>query len=180
MVANALSRREEESELVEESLAMISFPNSDWVMELKESHEHSPEVQEMFKKLQEDSSTLKGYQIQEGLLLKKRRIVVVPNSSFKSKGMKKDIKRLVRECDTYQKVKYKTTPPAWLLQPLLVPQQAWIDISMDFIEGLLVSQGQNGIDLHHNFAYHPQTDGQTEALNKYVEGYLRCYAEVKL
>lgn len=51
--------------------------------------------------------------------------------------MKQDIKQIVREkCDLCQWIKYETTLPVGLLQPLLIPQQAWIEISIDFIKDL--------------------------------------------
>lgn len=60
------------------------------------------------------------------------------------KGMK-NIKKMVCECSTCQFVKNETTHLAGLLQPLLIPQQVWTNISIDFIEGLPKSQGYDVI-----------------------------------
>ncbi|GJU14254.1 ty3-gypsy retrotransposon protein [Tanacetum coccineum] len=56
-------------------------------------------------------------------------------------GMKKDITKLVSECDVCQRNKYSTMKPGGLLQPLELPDKVWDDITTDFIDGLPRSQG---------------------------------------
>lgn len=53
--------------------------------------------------------------------------------------MRGDIRRFVEEWDDCQTIEHETLPPAGLLQPLPMLVLLWIDISMDFIEGLLLS-----------------------------------------
>lgn len=61
--------------------------------------------------------------------------------------MKRDIKRLVSECDICLVNKCETNPLAGLLQPIHILDQAWEEISIDFIEGLPLFQGANVISV---------------------------------
>jgi hypothetical protein len=54
--------------------------------------------------------------------------------------MKKEIATYVARCDTCYRVKALHMRPAGLLQPLLVPDWKWDDISMDFITSLPTTQ----------------------------------------
>ncbi|KAJ0482832.1 putative nucleotidyltransferase, Ribonuclease H [Helianthus annuus] len=161
-------------------------------------------------------------------------------SNFWWEGLKTSVKKHIRECQTCQRFKSDNMKPAGLLQPLPIPERVWEDISMDFIEGLPISNGfsvimvvvdrlskyAHFIPLRHPFtaatvarefvnsvvrlhgipstiisdrdkvfissfwqalfklqgtvlcmssSYHPQTDGQTEVVNRTLEQYLRCF-----
>jgi hypothetical protein len=63
------------------------------------------------------------------------------------KGMKKELKQFIKECETCQKIKHDNTSLAGLLQPLPIPLQIWPDLSMDFVERLLLSNGHSIISM---------------------------------
>ncbi|XP_042952257.1 uncharacterized protein LOC122289342 [Carya illinoinensis] len=159
---------------------------------------------------------------------------------FHWRGMKKDVRLHIQQCDTCQRNKYDTRQPAGLLEPLQIPSGVWTDVSMDFIGGLPKSAGKNsifvvvdrltkfahfialaqpytardvadafvrnvvklhglpssivsdrdcifmshfwrelfrlqGTTMRTSSAYHSETDGQTEVVNRCLEQYLRCF-----
>lgn len=59
--------------------------------------------------------------------------------------MKKEVYKYVSECDVCQRNKTETVASLGLLQPLPIPTRLWTDISMDFIEGLPLSNGKSVI-----------------------------------
>ncbi|GJZ83951.1 transposon ty3-I gag-pol polyprotein [Tanacetum coccineum] len=106
-------------------------------------------------------------------------------SHFYRKGLRKIVKQQIFLCDVCQRNKSDLVAYPELSQPLPISDKVWQDISMDFIEALLVSQGKIVImvvvdtlilqvKLCMSTTYHPQSDGQTEAVNKCLETYLKC------
>ena len=59
--------------------------------------------------------------------------------------MRKEVKNWVRECTICQRCKPILQAPVGTLQPLPIPGAVWLDISMDFIEGLPPSRGKHAI-----------------------------------
>ena len=62
-------------------------------------------------------------------------------SDFYWKGIKTDLKKFISDCDTCQRIKFATSSLAGLIQPLSIPHTPWIDVSLDFVEGLPKSMG---------------------------------------
>jgi hypothetical protein len=61
------------------------------------------------------------------------------------KGLKGDVQGYVSQCATCQLAKHERVHPAGLLQPLPIPDGAWQDISLNFMEGLPASEVFNAI-----------------------------------
>ena len=59
-------------------------------------------------------------------------------------GMKKNIADFVSKCLTCQQVKAEHQKPSGKLQPLLIPEQKWERIAIDFVTGL--SRSKDGYD----------------------------------
>jgi len=58
------------------------------------------------------------------------------------KGLAKSVQSYIRQCTVCQGCKYDNSAYPSLLQPLPIPEEVWLDISMNFIEGLPKSQGK--------------------------------------
>src|SRR4030066_17083 len=96
-------------------------------------------------------------------------------------GMKKSIAEFVYACLVCQKSKIEHQKPSGALQPLFVPEWKWDSISMDFVVGFPKSskgwgslQRAMGMKLRLSYAYHRQTDGQSERTIQSLEDLLRA------
>jgi hypothetical protein len=82
-VTDALSRLADSTPSFERmSLALISFPTSTWVSELKGSYSSNPHTSELLLTLQQGDLPPKGYSLQQGLILRKGRLWIVKDSPF--------------------------------------------------------------------------------------------------
>ncbi|PRQ60730.1 putative nucleotidyltransferase, Ribonuclease H [Rosa chinensis] len=268
-VPDLLSRRHEMC-----SIQTISAPVFDGLAHITNACLRDTEAQTIISQLQQGLPSKKGFTLHNTHLLYKGKFFVPLSSTWRTKllyefhsslqaghsgflrtyhrlsrnfawpGMRKEIKLFISECDQCQRQKYETINPPGMLQPLPIPDNTWLDISMDFVDGLPLSQGHNavlvvvdrlskyghfipvshpytathiaeafmkevfrlhgmpksivsdrdpifishfweaffklqGTTLCRSSAYHPQTDGQTEVVNRSLEHYLRCFATDK-
>lgn len=263
-VPDALSRKASLKAIIGLSSPLFLF-----MQEMHRDMVNDAEAAQIVQELQQGNCSKKGYSLNNDVLFYKDRHYVPQCSSWREKiltechagvsgghsgflrtykrvttsfmwpGVKKQVKKWVAECVVCQKNHYEAILPPGLLQPLAIPDGAWVEISMDFVEGLPVDHGKSvlwvvidrftkyghfvpighpytakliaelfikeifrlhglpkgivtdrdpifmsqfwetffklqGTKLHKSTAYHPETDGQTENLNRTVEQYLRC------
>ena len=170
-VADALSRVPGNDFL----LMALSTMQSDLMTLIGQTWQQDPNLQQIILKKQQDPSSYPKYQLIDGQLRRKGRLVIGADVELRAKllrwthtspvgghsgrdatlkrlkqlffwkGMTKDVHTFIRECLVCQTCKYDHHSPYGLLQPLPVPTEVWVDISMDFIEGLPKSHGKEVI-----------------------------------
>ncbi|GMI67905.1 hypothetical protein HRI_000459800 [Hibiscus trionum] len=163
IVADALSRRPEESSCATMGVSHVS---SEMLDKIKETWQVDDKLKKLIKTKEEEPDKHPKYQWDGELLKRKGKLVVGSVSDVKKellnffhnsmvgghsgvtatiqrisavlywKGMKKDVKGWVRDCLTCQRNKGDKHHPRGLLQPLPIPETLWSSIGMDFIEGL--------------------------------------------
>jgi hypothetical protein len=170
VVADALSRMAHVM-----AMTSVSEVQPMWIQEVLNSCTTDNEAQEWLAKLSIQSPDEMGYRLQWGLIRKGNLIWVGNNTALRTKivaamhdsvlgghsgihatyhrlkklfiwkGMKVDVQSYIQQCIICQKAKCERLHPAGLLQPLPVPQGAWQDLTMDFIEKLPKSEGYDTI-----------------------------------
>jgi hypothetical protein len=153
--------------------ASISAVVPTWVKAVITSYQEDAVAQAMLSKLAVDPSSVPQYSLTSGLLryrnriwvgadaaLQRRLIKAFHNSAwgghsgvpvtymrlkqcFAWSGMKAAVKDFVQSCLICQQAKADRSKAPGLLQPLPVPNSAWHVISMDFVEGLPMSNSYN-------------------------------------
>ncbi|GJY66965.1 retrotransposon-related protein [Tanacetum coccineum] len=245
VVTDALSRITNGSEL---NSLILSTITSELHQKVQGSYANDLVLQKVTQKIANGTQTSNKYVWEGNVLKRKGKIVVGPDEQLKTTIVQHyhadairshSVKKVIRECDMCQREKVDLVAYPRLLQPLSIPEKFWSEISMDFIVGLLKSQGKTVIfvmvdrlskyahfmalshpyttssvaqvfldtvymlyglpnsivsdresvflslfwqslfkllkvELKMSTAYHPQTDGQTEVVNKCLECYLRC------
>jgi hypothetical protein len=156
-------------------LMEISSCQPDWIQEVLNSYNNDADMQLLIQQLAINSPDDKGFSMNHGLVKYKGRLVIGDNLALQTKliatlhesavgchsgiqatyqrvkklyywpGMKLAVELFVRQCQVCQQAKHTNTKPGGLLQPLPPPQAPWQEITMDFIEGLPLSDGANVI-----------------------------------
>lgn len=70
-----------------------------------------------------------------------KKTLVGLSSMFYWPKIRRDVEKFIRGCSVCQQVKYMTTAPAGLLQPLPIPALVWNELTMNFITHLPLFEG---------------------------------------
>jgi hypothetical protein len=170
VVADALSRV---AHL--QALQAVSMVKPDWIQEVLNSYDIDSKAQQLLAQLAITSPNAAGYTLQDGIIWRASQIWIGHNSALQTKliatfhssaldghsgtkatynrlksqfiwrGMKHSVQEHIKQCIVCQQAKFMTSHLAGPLQPLPIPEGVWMDLSMDFIEGLPKSQGFNVI-----------------------------------
>lgn len=153
----------------------VSVVKPQWIQEILNTYATDPQAQKLLAELAVQSPNTQGFSLDNGIIRKDKLIWIGHNSALQTrliatfhssaigghsgvnatyhrlkqnfvwKGMKSDIEKYIKQCDVCQHTKHSQQHPAGLLQPLPVPDGVQTTLSMDFIEGLLKSEGYSVI-----------------------------------
>lgn len=146
-----------------------------WITEVVKSYSLDPKYKDIIAALAVDPQAHPNYTFKHGILRFKNKIVIGNNTTLRQDliqtfhkselgghsgeretyqrihllfhwtGLQQDVITFVKACPVCQINKFENTPYVGLLQPLPVPGFAWCHISMDFVEGLPMSENKNVI-----------------------------------
>lgn len=166
-VVDALSRLPS----VELTTITITTVKNELLEMIKNSWETDTELKNLIQSLRGKGTNNKGYAFVHDQLRKNGKVIVGPNkqlikeilqlwhstlvcgysganNTYKKvstllywKGMREEVHEMVKTSDICQRHKYDNAPYPGLLQPLKIHVVVWCSISMDFIEGLPKSKG---------------------------------------
>ncbi|KAJ0568387.1 putative nucleotidyltransferase, Ribonuclease H [Helianthus annuus] len=167
--ADALSR------VYSSHMMAFSSHDSSFITGLQAKVKGDATFQRLLTAVTTDSSHYPNYQVHDGLLFFRGRLLIPDDSTLKQlllnefhalvtgghsgvtrmfhrlsstffwKHMRKDVKHFVAQCQVCQQVKSSSLLPAGLLQPLPFPSLIFENIAMDFITGLPMSHGYSVI-----------------------------------
>jgi hypothetical protein len=157
------------------ALTTVSAVQPLWIQEVTNSYVTDPAAQSLRARLCVHNPDEHGYSLSQGVIRKGGLIWVGQNYALRTKlvaavhdsaagghsgmhvtyhrlkklfvwkGMEYDVDDFVKQCQICQQAKGERVHPAGLLHPLPIPQGAWQDITMDFIEKLPKSSGYDTI-----------------------------------
>lgn len=151
----------------------VSVPQ--WCDAVIQSYQSDPYAMDLLTKLSVSPASVPHFSLRDGLLRFKDRVWVGANHALRQQilramhnsvvgghsgipvtlrrlrqlfswpGLKKDVQTFVTSCAVCQQAKVERVRYPGLLTPLPVPSSAWQMVSLDFIEGLPLSEGKNCI-----------------------------------
>lgn len=156
-------------------MTAVSVVQPVWLQEVFNSYAIDVFAQKLLQELAVSRSNTKGYTLSDGLIRLDGKIWIGANTGhqtkiihafhsttigghsgiqvtyhrvkklFQWKGLKQAVEAYIQQCQVCQQAKHEHCKSLGLLQPLPVPQGAWQDVTMDFVEGLPKSEGYNVI-----------------------------------
>uniref|UniRef100_A0A8R7V9Y7 Integrase catalytic domain-containing protein n=1 Tax=Triticum urartu TaxID=4572 RepID=A0A8R7V9Y7_TRIUA len=170
------------------SMLTVSTNTPTWIKEVVKSYKSDTRVQELIAECAVSKDSPSSYSYKNGILRFHNKVVVGTSTSLRTdilktfhaselgahsgeratyqrvklvfhwQGLKQDVITFVKECPVCQLNKAEHSPYPGLLKPLPVPDFAWAHISMDFVEGLPLSENKRFTKYPHFIAMkHPIT-----------------------